>query len=308
MGTETLQVAEELINIELRDCLGVEISAALARLHRLRDTPATRCGVETALIDLMAQHAGLPVAVWLNRNAQDSVSVNAVLGAVDDRLESRAWRATEEGFSLIKVKIGLQPIAVERQALNALTRILPEGTMLRLDANGCWDMNQASEAMSVLRNLPVESLEEPLLSPQTESLKSLQALVPWPLALDESLRRWPLENLLVQTPVRRLVLKPMLLGGLLPSYQLASQAQQVGIESVVTTTVDSAAGVWAALHLAAALNNSLTHGLNTGTWLKEDIGDGPRLKLDKMTINHTPGLGFAPYPEGCDFSAPGNLY
>jgi o-succinylbenzoate synthase len=308
MGTETLQLAENLINLELMNCLGIETSTALARLPALHEAPATRCGIETALIDLMAQRAGLPVAILLNPNAQNYVSVNAVLGAVDDRLASKTRQALEEGFSLIKIKLGVKSIAVELQALNTLAKILPEGAMLRLDVNGCWDLNQASEALSALRKLPVESLEEPLHSPQTESLKTLQTLVPWPLALDESLRGWPIKSLLTQKPVRRLVLKPMLIGGLLPTYQLARRAQRIGIESVVTTTVDSAAGVWAALHLASALDNGFTHGLNTGTWLSEDIGDGPRLSSAKMTINDTPGLGFTPYPESCNFSALRNLY
>jgi len=68
-----------------------------------------------------------------------------------------------------------------------------------------------------------------------------------------------------QKPVRRVVLKPMVLGGLVSALALARRAREVGVECVVTTTVDSAVGVTAALHLAAAVANDLAHGLATSS-------------------------------------------
>jgi L-alanine-DL-glutamate epimerase-like enolase superfamily enzyme len=232
------------------------------------------------------------------------VSVNTVVGVIDDTLESRARKALEEGFTLLKIKLGLRPWLDELPELQAFSSTLPEGVMLRLDTNGAWDSHDARQALNALRDLPVEALEEPLACPRPETLQRLQTLVPWPLALDESLRAWPLEDLLKNPPVNRLILKPMILGGVLPSLQLARRARRAGLECVITTTVDSAAGVWAALHLAAALDNNLAHGLDTAAWLAEDTGCGPLVQSASMRINETSGLGFAPFPNKLDFKTP----
>lgn len=68
------------------------------------------------------------------------------------------------------------------------------------------------------------------------------------------------------------------------------------MESVVTTTVDSAVGVRAALHLAAAVASETTHGLNTGSWIIDDNFASPVPENGMLSLGHTPGLGFGPYP------------
>lgn len=304
MGTETPEEAEPRLRAGLRSFVGLDPSAALSRLDRFQHTPATRCALETALIDLLARRADLPLAEWLNHGTRSQVAVNAALGGIDKALESCARKAVEEGITVLKIKLGLRSLREELQALQALADMLPQELMLRLDANGAWDEPTARRALTGLRELPVETLEEPLAVPRPEALQRLQSLAPWPLALDESLRAWPLQDLLENPPVKRLVLKPMILGGLLPSLQLARRARRAGLECVVTTTVDSAAGVWAALHLAAALDNDLAHGLNTAVWLTEDVGLAPAVQNAHMTINETPGLGFAPFTDRLVFKAP----
>lgn len=304
MGTETLEEAKIRLQAGLRALVGLQPSTALSRLDRFQHTPAVRCALETALVDLLAQHAELPLARWLNRVIQGQVAVNAALGGIDDGLQSRAFKAVREGFTVLKIKLGLRALAEELQSLQVLADRLPQTCVLRLDVNGAWDEPTARRALNGLRRLPVEALEEPLKIPRSGALQQLQSLVPWPLALDESLRSLPLKDLLDHHPVKRLVLKPMILGGLLPSLQMARRARGARLECVVTTTVDSAAGVWAALHLAASLDDGLAHGLNTTVWLAEDIGPAPVVQNARMAINETPGLGFTPYADKLVFKTP----
>ena len=178
-----------------------------------------------------------------------------MIGILDADVETRASQACEQGFRLLKIKMGVNPWKRELDRLQNLASQFPEQVTFRLDANGSWSKSEAYQVIAALKNLPVESLEEPLTSPDASTLRELQASVPWPLALDESLAHWPVEELVSNPPVKRLVLKPMLLGGLLPSLKLARRSLRAGMESVVTSTVDSAVGVWAAAHLAAALTN-----------------------------------------------------
>jgi o-succinylbenzoate synthase len=296
MGTEDLVQAQRQLQSALDTLRNSEPFKALSMLDDWQPFPATRCALETALIDLLAQQSGVPLAKWLNRHARDSIKINTMIGSLDAEVETRAWRACEEGFKLLKIKLGVKPWAHELDRLQKLALRLPDHIMFRLDANGSWNEPEAYQIMAELKNLPVESLEEPLASPDARTLREMQASVPWPLALDESLAHWPLDTLASNPPVKRLVLKPMLLGGLLPSLKLAQRNVRAGMESVVTSTVDSAVGNWAALHLAAAIANESTHGLNTGSWIIDDIFTSPEPEKGMLSLGHAPGLGFGPYP------------
>lgn len=294
MGTESLSFSIRHLRRGLSDCLGLEPMAALESLPDWRDAPCARCAMELALLDLVSQRAGLPLARWLNSSARNTVRVNAVIGVLDAGVESRMQQALDAGFEVLKVKLGMEPFPNELKKLNSLAALLPSGVTFRLDSNGSWRDTEAQQVIRALREMPIESLEEPLRVADTQVLKQLQARAKWPIALDESLRGYDQEELLADPPVRRLVLKPIVLGGLLPALKLHGRARSRNIESVVTTTVDSAVGVMATLHLAAALDSRIAHGLNTGPWLTEDVAEGPVSRAGQMTVGEAPGLGLQP--------------
>jgi len=164
---------------------------------------------------------------------------------------------------------------------------------LRLDANGAWDGRTAAGFIDGCAALPVESLEEPLALPDPQALARLQAAAPFPLAADESLPRLGLTALAEAGSVRRLVLKPPVLGGLRPSLAIARRARTAGLECVVTTLVESAVGGWTAANLAAAVDPEarLHHGLATGGWLAQDVAPAPTPAAGWLTLPETPGLG-----------------
>lgn len=293
-GTETPQSALEQLQTRLPPLCGSDPQIALAEMDGLGfETPAARCALETALLDLVSQQAGVLLAHGLNARAPLAARVNAAIGTLDDGVFGRTREAADAGFSVLKLKIGLAAPEIELAALRRLADKLPPGIALRLDANGAWSRDQARHFIGGLAGLPVESLEEPLARPDLGGLAHLQALAAFPLALDESLGRLGADALLASAAVRRLVLKPMALGGVRPAYALACRAVAAGMECVATSTVDSAVGVAAAIHLAVALDNDLAHGVATASWLSRDVGKSPHLadgwvRLDKAMS----GLGF----------------
>lgn len=293
IGTEGPAAAFAFLEELTTRLAGLEASTALERLDATPATaPAARCGVETALVDILAQRAGEPLARWLASTAVLTIPVNAALGPLDDAVTQRIERALAQGFRVLKLKVGLLPVQEELARLHSLMADLPLDARLRLDANGSWNEAGASRYLAGLIELPVESVEEPLGEPDPAALARLQQTTPAPLALDESLARLPVDVLLAQRPVRRLILKPMALGGLRPARALAQRAHAVGLECVVTTTVDSAVGVRAAAHLAASLlGNNLAHGLATSSWLSHDLRPPPRIEAGTLILDDLPGLG-----------------
>lgn len=289
-GSENLPTADAWLQGELSRLPGATPEQALARLPPPSNCPAARCGLETALLDLQARQRGLPLARLLNPSSRLRIPVNASLGALDESVAERAAEARAAGYGVMKVKLGVYPHRQELARLQRLAELVPDHGGLRLDANRAWSESECRHWLPALADLPVESLEEPLRTPDPRLLADLQAAVNFSLALDESLPELGLSTVLANPPVRRLVLKPMMQGGLLPCLQAARRAPH--LEWVVTTSVDSAAGTWATAQLAAALGSPLAQGLATSDWLGSDLGPAPPIDSGWLQLPDRPGSGF----------------
>lgn len=314
-GTETLAEAATALQTYLghpNNLVGRQVEDVLAALANpaIGRTPAARCAVETALLDLLAQAAGQPLAEYLcGKRCKDQVRVNAALGSLMQCSRQALLAAHAAGFSVVKLKVGTAPVAEEISHLRAIAAHAPDGLQLRLDANRAWRAAQAAEFLAACAGLPIEMLEEPLADPDPAALRRLQAACAFPLAIDESWRNFDADCYFASPPVRRLVIKPPTLGGLLPALAIARRANAAGLECVVTSSVESACGVLAAAHLAAALEqdlakglasglaSGLAHGLATSSWLAEDNGLAPKIAGGLLNLPIINGLGFTPRPE-----------
>ncbi len=265
-GTETLVEAEAALKAMLPGCRGASITEVAARLDDFLGTPAARCALETALLDICAREKALPLFRWLRPDAVGHVAVNAACGCLDEDFGARLQRALAQGYRIIKIKLGCYPLEEEIHHLRQLQ--LPDGISLRLDANRAWSIDQAMRAIEVCGRLPVDSLEEPVHKPDLTTLHLLQQQATFPLALDESLTDVFAATPADELPVKRLVLKPTAMGGVLAVLGRARCAQRAGIESVVTSTLETSVGLWAAVHAAAALDSHLAHGLATAEWFE----------------------------------------
>ena len=246
-------------------------------------SPAARCAAETALLGLLSKQSGLSPARWLNPRAADTVRVNAIAGSLSVGIENEIVERMGQGFTVIKVKVGLDDPASEARQLADLCRHLAPGVTLRLDANGAWEPEQAAVFLAGIDRLPIESLEEPLSHPDLALLKRFQGSVSFSLALDEHLWSIEHEDILANRPVDRIILKPMAAGGPYSCYKIGKKAQEAGLETVVTTTVDGLFGTQAALWAASALDEEKkwAHGLSTGSWFKENF---PQIPCDSAEI------------------------
>ncbi|WP_201217740.1 o-succinylbenzoate synthase [Halochromatium roseum] len=222
------------------------------------------------------------------------IQINAALGAVADLQPEQIDQALAAGFRVLKVKVGVAPIEPELEAIQHLCARLPAAVRLRLDANRAWTLATTGKLIDALRPIAdqIDCLEEPCAEATDTQLRTLQAQAPFALALDESLpgRGWPLDP--EQLPLRRLVLKPGVIGGLRPTLSLARRAQAAGLEVVITSLIESAAGLWSSAQLAAATGSAFAHGLATADWLAADLGAAPAIEAGLIQLPSRPGSGF----------------
>ena len=221
-----------------------------------------------------------------------SVAVNAVLGAISTVTPEAVQDSLTEGYRILKIKVGDGPLTEEIERLQMLCATLPVGVALRLDANTAWSAADAERFLAACLPLPIDGIEEPLRSPDIATLHRLQAMVPFPLAIDESTQLLTCE-FWQAPPVRRLVIKPARHGGLLASTELALRARACGLEVIVTSALESACGIATLAHLAAAVAPDAVHGLATGDWLVSDTGLPPLIVDGRMQLPKGNGIGFA---------------
>ena len=159
----------------------------------------------------------MPLARLLDPAAALRVPVSALLGARGNaELAREAAQAMADGFGTVKLKVGFDDdfarAAVVRDAAGPSMK-------LRLDANGAWTAPQALLRMAELARLGIELCEQP--TPDLDGLGGAAVAI----AADE-LVLTDFEASLDRAQV--VVLKPMLLGGLLPALRLARRAVEAG--------------------------------------------------------------------------------
>ena len=213
---------------------------------------------------------------------RDLVPVNVTVPACDPERAHRIVRAG--GCRTAKVKVaerGQEPAEDEarleavRDALNSLA----PGGLVRIDANGGWDVQEACRRIPVLERAAggLEYVEQPVVS--VEDLAVVRRRVGVPIAADESIRRaadpYRVRDLGAADVA---VLKVQPLGGVRACLRIA---EDIAMPVVVSSAVESSVGIAAGVALAAALPE-LHHacGLATVQLLSGDVVTDPLLPVD----------------------------
>jgi len=267
--------------------LGEVTSESLAAA--LEAGPYRDAAFDLAALDLEAQRFGRPLAWVLCDSPRPRVAVNALLFAAGvEASAEEAARAVAAGFRTLKMKVGAAPPDEDIARVLAVRACVGDGIALRLDANGAWDEATALRVLAAVERCDIQYVEDPVAG----DLRAVGRRANVPVAAD-------VRTLAEGREVVRsrsadfLVLKPMALGGIRPSRELAVEAIDAGLGVVVTSILESPVGVAGALHLAASLPGpGRAHGLATAGLLEEAPVEG----LDppaggEMRLPDSPGLG-----------------
>jgi o-succinylbenzoate synthase len=266
------------------------------------EAPTTRAAVDVALFDLAARAQGIGVAELLAGSDQPraQVEVNALVYAEQPEIAAReASGAVAEGYLTVKLKIGALALELDEARIAAVRDAVGSETKIRLDANGGWKERDAELAITRFAPYRIEFLEQPVDARNLGGLARLSAGSPIPIAADEALAGgYAFDEIFSRDAASVLVLKPAVLGGLRVSQRVAARARRAGWGVVVTSALDSAVGLAAALQLAAALPGPhLAAGLATGALLDQDLATLPLPKNGTLSVPDGPGIGVAPLPE-----------
>jgi o-succinylbenzoate synthase len=211
---------------------------------------------------------------------RESVPVNVTVPAVGPDRAASIVRDSR-GCRTAKVKVAQpgQTDADDLARVEAVRDALGAGGLVRVDANGLWDVDTAVRMVALLDRAAggLEYVEQPCET--VEELAAVRRRVSVPVAADESIRR-------ADDPLRvaRLeaadiaVLKVAPLGGVAACLRIA---EQIGLPVVVSSALETSVGLAAGLALAAALPElRYACGLATLSLLDGDVTSAPFRVVD----------------------------
>ncbi len=281
-----------------------ELDALLDRVEQLApQAPFARAALDVALFDLAARARGTNVAALLAGEARPRarVALNALVHAEAPARAARESRAAiAAGYRTVKLKVGVLGLETDASRVAAVRDAIGGAPGIRLDANGGWKEREAEQAIARFSKYRIELLEQPVEARDLAALARISAGSPIPIAADEALAGGrAVDAILARRAASALILKPAALGGLRASQRIAARARASGLAVVVSSALDSALGLAAALQLAAALPGpQLAAGLATGGLFERDLAKAPEPRDGALHVPAAPGVGVAPSREG----------
>ncbi|MGE8495912.1 MAG: L-talarate/galactarate dehydratase [Pseudomonas sp.] len=146
--------------------------------------------LDTALWDLKARRAGLPLAKLLGayRDAVPCYNTSGgYLQAPIEQVIDNAQRSLAKGMGGIKLKVGQPDQALDLRRVSALRQALGDDVALMVDANQQWDLTSALRMGKALEEQRLEWIEEPLDAHDIDGHAALSAQLITPVGSGEML-------------------------------------------------------------------------------------------------------------------------
>ena len=230
------------------------------------EIPSVRFGLEMALLDLMR---GGEKQIFAEDFQAIRIPINGLVWMGDEAfMKKQISEKLDAGFRCIKLKVGALDFNAELEIIKSLRKVSDE-LIIRLDANGAFETNEALYKLNELSKFNIHSIEQPIMPLQPEAMELICNRSEIPIALDEELiginSSRDRVDLLQELKPHYLVLKPTLHGGFASVQEWIDLAQMHGIEWWITSYLESNLGLNAIGQFASRYPaNKEYHGLGTG--------------------------------------------
>lgn len=288
-GSESIEDVENVVSdFKLKVIINeTEIEKSINNcLLNYNKLPALRHGLEQAIINIICNKNKTTIDNLLNLKLKKRVNVNAAIGFLNVEESVKAARNhIEKGFTTIKLKIGRSNFEEDLSVIKLIRETFGENIKLRIDSNGNWNLEEAIINLRALEQFDIEYAEQPVnnLSDYIKLKKKTNI----PLAPDESIRSVKdAKEFIKSGAVSYLILKPMMIGGMLPTLEIIKQALTENIIPVITSSFESAVGKTNAVIAAASVKANVAHGLGVADHFINTITNDPfPIKSGKIILS-----------------------
>lgn len=251
---------------------------------------AAQSAFDLAFYDLLGLAADMPLYRLLGgyRN-RIQTSVTVPVASVTESVEIAEQRASL-GFRMLKIKGGADPEEDVRR-VQSIHRLLPKH-VLRLDADGCYSVQEALEVARALKD-ELEMIEQPTAAGDLAGLGEVTRNSPVPVLADQSVS--DLDSALKLATSRAadgMSVKMTNCGGMRCARQIDAIARAAKIATMVGCLIEPALSIAAGLHFALSSPNVRYGDLDGNLELEYDPTiAGFQLAEGWLIASEVPGLG-----------------
>ncbi len=294
-GTAQMALAQEvaplLIGEDPNDIarLWSKLVWASASVGRSGVSTQAIAALDTALWDLKARRAGLPLAKLLGAHRDGVLCYNTsggYLQASIDEIVDRATQSLERGIGGIKMKVGHPDRATDLTRVTEIRKRLGDQVPLMVDVNQQWDRTTALRMGSALEDFNLHWIEEPLDAYDVEGHAALSQALKTPIGTGEMLTgAGEVERYIERGAIDLLMHDAPRIGGITPFLKIAALAENKGLMMAPHFVMEIH------LHLAAAY--PLETWVEHFEWLEPVFNERLEIRDGKMWIPDRPGLGLS---------------
>ncbi|RAZ80751.1 mandelate racemase/muconate lactonizing enzyme family protein [Planococcus halotolerans] len=255
--------------------------------------PAAKAAIDIACYDLMGKATGQPVYNLIGGRAHDNLQYPKVLSIEAPKIMAeKAKKAVAQGFSSLKLKVGLDDAALDIARTYAVREAVGEEMPIRIDVNQGWKtVGLAVQTINYLEGANLTWIEQPIRMGDIRGLAEVRRKVSTPIMADESVQTMEDVLEIVRLDAADYInIKLMKAGGIFPAVQMAKAAEAAGIIAQIGSMVESSIGSAAGYHAVMSRKNIQTAELTGPLLFSEEIGN-LHFELPYVKLSGKPGLG-----------------
>lgn len=270
-----------------------DIEAILADLDTgvMGNAPA-KAVIDIALHDLGARAAGVPLYRWLGGRRQPELLASECIfyGTVAEAA-TQAARYVNEGFRILKVRVGMTPFSLDVDRLTAIREAVGPEIVLAVDANQAWSAPEAIQKIRRLERFDLTCVEQPVAARDFFGLAQVARNVETPIMVDESLISLEDAITLIRLEAAGVFhIKLVKAGGIARARRLIALAEAAHIPYVIGQMNEGLLATMAAAHCGAASTPKYAE-LYGADGIVNDPVAGTVHRNGKVVVPEAPGIG-----------------
>src|ERR1700687_2440219 len=253
-----------------------DIAGALAAMDgRMYGNHGAKAAIEIALHDLAGQAAAKPVHALLGDKKRSRMALLGVVGGGDLDGDLRdAENKKTGGFTIFKIKVGIDTPARDAERTREICKILGAGTLISADANQGFTTVQAVDYVRAVKDSGLGFFEQPVMADDLSGMAAVAAVAPdIAIGADEGIHSLDdIKRHHERKAARGVSLKAIKLGGIRGVVEAGRLCDSLSMNvNVSCKTGESSVACAAALHVAAVIPNVVWGLTLTHTGLAEDV-------------------------------------
>lgn len=249
-----------------RDAQDIE-GAMTAMERRMYGNGGAKAAVEIALYDLVGRASRKPVHALLGEKVRSRMPLLGMIGGGSFQGDlDEAEKKKSAGFTVFKVKVGVDTAAKDAERTRAVCKVLGSGMIISADANQGFSTAQAIEYVRGVKGAGVNFLEQPVVDDLGEMAKVAAIDGSIAIGADEGIHSLAdIQSHHDRGAARGVSLKAIKLGGLTNLVAAGRLCGKLGMSvNLSCKTGESSVACAAALHAASVIPNidwalTLTH-------------------------------------------------